>query len=480
MPTNAFDVITQGFQQQAADTQDMARLQLQVALNQWEQKKRAEEAVLADARDLDRQLKVAKENARLQAEAQRRAKQDAENLEFNRQLFELGRDKANHDFDTSRDSAKSREAEARFNRDRKTRSEMAAANVVSLRKTAQGLRESAINDLATVRERARNPVTAEAAVRNLVANKTIDADKGTVLMGLVNKAKAGDPKALDAFQNQLNAYADNVDHWYTRGDPAAIRSAFDTAIADEATQLHQAALVNMQLVDNSIRDYDRQAAEEGRYILPEHRALIEPAKPADSSTGAQPAGAPKSEADRFKAVMGGAQPMAGDLPPEMVAHKQVFQMPPQAASESEPSIWSSIARPLVVGTTVSPLDGSLVAIKALPYISSRDDVKGYMQSARDGISRFAKGLMGPTQKEYEAAQAIPTEAAAELAPAELPSALQQYIAAVGQGDATKAQQLATAIEGFRSKFSGGQHEPLTVQNAQQALAALQQRAAAAQ
>ena len=476
MPTNAFDVAVQGFQQQAADAQDMARLQLQVALNQWEQKKRAEEAVLADARDLDRQLKVAKENARLQAEAQRMAKQDTESLEFNRQLFELGRDKANQDFQMGRDKAKSREEEARATRERKVRSETAAANVMDLRSQANDMRKSAVDAFTTIGERARSPEAAMDAVRNLSQTGSITKDQATILSGLAAK---GD---LDAFQNQLDAYAKTATGWFggETEKSGAIRNALATAATARAGELQQAAIVNMGLVDNSIRDLQRQAAEEGRYILPEHRALIEPAKPAGSPTGAQPAGAPKSEADRFKAVMGGAQPMAGDLPPEMVAHKQVFRMPSQAATGSEPSIGSSIARPLVVGTTVSPLAGSLVAINALPYIFSRDDVKGYMQSARDGISRFAKGLMGPTQKEYEAAQAIPAGAAAELAPAELPSALQQYIAAVGQGDAAKAQQLAIAIEGFRSKFSGGQHEPLTVQNAQQALAALQQQATAVQ
>lgn len=461
MPTNAFDVITQGFQQQAADTQDMARLQLQVALNQWEQKKRAEEAVLADARDLDRQLKVAKENARLQAEAQRRAKEDTGALEFNRQLFELGRDKANHDFDISRDSAKSREAEARFNRDRKTRSEMAAANVVSLRKTAQGLRESAINDLATVRERARNPITAEAAVRSLVANKTIDADKGTVLMGLVNKAKAGDPKALDAFQNQLNAYADNVDHWYTRGDPAAIRSAFDTAIADEATQLHQAALVNMQLVDNSIRDYDRQAAEEGQYILPEHRALIEPAKPADSSTGAQPTGAPKSEADRFKAVMGGA---AASNPQQ------------QLTSSQQPVAYDQLVRMQSPNQGISGIaanqleyeDGAPTPLRAAGTVATLRE----SEARPSAMQTFANIATGGIYK--------PDVRPTALQGNQLASALTQYLASMKRGDTATAQQIGSAIEEFRSRFSGGQHEPLTVQNAQQALAALQQQAAAVQ
>ena len=46
---------------------------------------------------------------------------------------------------------------------------------------------------------------------------------------------------------------------------------------------------------------------------------------------------------------------------------------------------------------------------------------------------------------------------------------------MNHGDTATAQQIGSAIEEFRSKFSGGKHEPINLQNASQALAALQQK-----
>ena len=458
MPTNAFDVFVQGMQQQAANTQDMGRLQLQVALSQWEQKKRAEEAVLADARDLERQLTVTKENARLNAEAQRRAKSDARDLQVENQIFNAALSKINNDAADSREDKKLKEAEARASRDREMKSEMAAASARDLRQRATEMRESAINDLATVGQRARSPEAAMEATHNLLQTGSITRDQAAVLSGLASKGN------LDTFQSQLDTYAKSATGWFG-GDTdksTAIRNALASSVENRAQQLQQAALVNMQLVDNSIRDYDKQAAELAQYILPKHRASLEPTKPAAAPAGGQATDAPRSEADRFKAMLGGGRP--------------------QAAAQPQPE-WPSLSVP--AGTIPSEPQGYYAGV---PGPINKSGIR--MEPSLLNKARLL--VLGPSAEEAAAMQLPSVQEVQGMLPANQPTqqtrlqpsdlrmALQQYIMATQRGDTVKSQQLGSAIEELRSQFSGGQHEPINLQNATQALAALQQQSVATQ
>ena len=221
----------------------------------------------------------------------------------------------------------------------------------------------------------------------------------------------------------------------------------------------------MQLVDNSIRDYERQAAEEGRYILPEHRALLEPAKPTGPAGSQTPA--PQSEADRFKAMLGGST--ASPAPAQPVAAQQqvptLAQITTMVGSNPNRGIAGIGPRDLEYP------DGSPTPLRAADTVATLRNSAG-STSPMQTLQMLAGIASGGFYKPE--IQPTPVQAS------DLASALTQYIAAVNHGDTATAQQIGSAIEEFRSKFSGGKHEPINLQNATQALAALQQQSMATQ
>ena len=267
---------------------------------------------------------------------------------------------------------------------------------------------------------------------------------------------------LDAFQSQLDTYAKAATWWFG-GDTdksTAIRNALSTAVEDRAKQLGTAAMVNMQLVDNSIRDYDKQAAEIGQYILPKDRALLEPAKPASAPAGGQGTGASQSEADRFKAMLGGST--ANPAPTQPVAAQQQVPTLAQITTMGGPNQGIAGIGP----RDLEYPDGSPTPLRATSTAATLRNSAG-----RTSPTQALQMAAGIASGGFYKPEIRPTPVQAS----DLASALTQYIAAVNHGDTATAQQIGSAIEEFRSKFSGGKHEPINLQNASQALAVLQQK-----
>lgn len=338
---SAFDVITRGFANDTAANQASSQQRIALAMQNFQRAAQLEAEVAAEGRRYNQQMDVLSMQARYNSEAQRKAQENAIKLEGMREDAAATRNNASLDAAAAREKARYDALDKRDDDKADRASEAAAESVAALYRRTKEMRDSATGAYADLDKKARTPELALAATKDLATKGLITPAQATVLAGLAKQGK------LDEYERMTEQFAKSAAGWYTSDNDentmAAIRDTLPSLVEARKAELKAQADRNFLLTDSEIRDAEKLAAEQSKYILPKHRKVVDDVlnMGAPKDVGSEQSTKPKTEADAFNQFgSGAATPTPAPAPAANVLtapKAQAFVAPPAGAAYSVPT-----------------------------------------------------------------------------------------------------------------------------------------------